>query len=82
VLGAPHDPDGGTGKSASKRKHLNTSVALEGGARDDSVLDGVGGTGTDRDGADHFEDGTENHSLAIGDRARRDRGSPRVGDIV
>lgn len=82
VLGAPHDPDRGTSQSAGECKHLNTSIALEGGGRNDSVLDGVGGTGTDSDGTYHLEDSTQNHGLAVRDGARRDRGGPRVGNIV
>jgi len=57
VLGAPHDPGGGTGESASKGQHLDTSIVLEGVGGDDAVLDGFGSTGTNSDGADHFEDG-------------------------
>jgi hypothetical protein len=82
VLGAPHDPDRGTGKRAGKGKHLNTGIVLESAGGDDSVLDGVGSTGTNSDGTDHLEDGTENHGLAVGDGARRDRSGPRVGNIV
>jgi hypothetical protein len=82
VLGAPHDPDRGTSESAGKGKHLNTGIVLEGGGRDNSVLDGVGGTCTDSDSTDHLEDGSENHGLSVGDGAGRDRSSPRVGDIV
>jgi hypothetical protein len=82
VLCAPHDPDGGTGKGAGEGKHLNTGVVLEGIRGNDTVLDGVGSTSTYGDGTDHLEDGTENHSLAVGNGARRDRSGPRVGDIV
>jgi hypothetical protein len=82
VLGAPHDPDRSTSERAGKGKHLNTSIALESVGRDNSVLDGLSGTGTDSDGTYHLEDGTENHGLAVGDGARRDGSSPRVGDIV
>jgi len=79
---APHDPDGGTSQSASEGKHLNTSIATESAVGNDTVLDGVGGTGTDSDGTDHLEDGTQDHGLAVGDGAGRDRGSPSVGNIV
>jgi hypothetical protein len=82
VLGAPHDPDRGTSEGAGKGKHLNTGIVLEGSGGNDSVLDGFGSTSTDSDCTDHFEDSTENHSLAVRDRARRNRSSPRVGDIV
>jgi hypothetical protein len=82
VLGAPHDPDRSTSESAGKGEHLNTGIVLEGTGRDDTVLDSVGSTSTDSDGTDHLEDSTENHGLTVGDRARRDRSSPRVGDIV
>jgi len=79
---APHDPDGGTSQSASEGKHLNTGIALEGIVRDDSVLDGIGGTGTNSDSTNHFKDSTQNHSLAVGNRTGRNRGSPSVGNIV
>jgi hypothetical protein len=82
VLGAPHDPDGGTGKSAGEGEHLDTGIALEGAGRDDAVLDGISGTGTNSNGADHLENGTENHGLAVGNGSGRDRSGPRVGDIV
>ena len=77
-----HNPHGGTSESTSERKHLNTGVALEGIGGDNAVLDGLSGTGTDGDGTDHLEDGTQNHGLAVGDRAGRHRGSPCVGNIV
>jgi hypothetical protein len=79
---APHDPDGGTGQSTGKCEHLDTSIAAEGRVGDNAVLDGISGTSTDSDGTDHLEDGTENHGLAVGDRAGRNRGSPSVGNIV
>jgi hypothetical protein len=82
VLGAPHDPDRSTSESAGKGEHLNTGIVLEGTSGNDTVLDGVGSTGTDSDSTNHLEDGTKNHGLAVGDRARRDRSSPRVGNIV
>jgi hypothetical protein len=72
VLGAPHDPDRGTSESASEGEHLNTGIVLEGTGGNDTVLDSVGSTGTDSDGTDHLEDGTENHGLTVGDRTRRD----------
>jgi len=72
VLGAPHDPDGGTSEGAGESKHLDAGVTLEGVGGDDSVLDGVGSTGTNSDGTNHLEDGTENHGLAVRDRTRRD----------
>jgi hypothetical protein len=65
VLCAPHDPDGGTGERAGKGKHLDTGVALERVVGDDTVLDGVGCTGTDSDCTYHLKDGTQNHSLAV-----------------
>lgn len=63
---APHDPDGGTSQSAGESKHLNTGVTLESVVGDDSVLDGIGGTGTNSDGTNHLEDGTQDHGLAVG----------------
>lgn len=72
MLGAPHDPDGGTGESAREGKHLNTGVVPEGAGGDDAVLDGIGSTGTDSDGTDHLKDGTKDHGLAVGDGPRRD----------
>ena len=65
VFCAPHDPGGGTGESAGEGQHLNTSVALEGVGGDNSILDGIGSTGTNGDGTYHLEDGTENHGLAV-----------------
>jgi hypothetical protein len=82
VLGAPHDPDRSTSERTGKGEHLNTSVALERIGRNDAVFDRLSGTGTDSDGAYHLEDGAENHSLAVGNRAGRNRGSPCVSDIV
>jgi hypothetical protein len=79
---APHDPDGSTSQSAGECKHLDTSIATEGRVGNNAVLDGISGTSTDSDGTDHLEDGTENHSLTVGDRTGRDRGSPSVGNIV
>jgi hypothetical protein len=82
VLGAPHDPEGCTSEGAGESQHLNAGVALESVGRNDAVLDGLGGTGTDSNGTHHLEDGTKDHGLAVGDGARGDRSSPRVGDIV
>lgn len=79
---APHDPDGGTGQSASESKHLNTRVTFEGVGRNDTVLDSIGGTSTNSDGTDHLKNGTQDHGLTVSDRARRDGGSPSVGNIV
>ena len=63
-------------------QHLHAGVAPEGGGRDDVVLDGVGRARADGDGAQHLEDGAEDHGLAVGDGPRRHAGRPRVCHIV
>ena len=82
VTGTPHHPRSGTGKGTGKGQHLDSGVPAKGAVGDDAVFDGIGGTGPDSDGAEHFKDGTEHHGLAIRDRAGRDRSGPCVGDIV
>ena len=82
VLGAPHDPGRGGCKSAGKSQHLNPDIAFEGGDGNDAVLDGVGGTSTDCNGSEEFEDGAEDHGLPVGDGPGRDTGGPCVGYIV
>lgn len=61
---------------------MNAGIALEGRVGDDAVLDGISGASTDSDGSDELENGTEDHSLAVGDGAGGDTGSPRIGNIV
>ena len=82
VLCTPHDPGGSSSKSTSESKHLDTGVALESRGGNDSVLDGVCGSRTNRDSTKHLEDGTEDHSLSVGDGPGGDGGGPRVGDII
>lgn len=79
---APHDPGRGTGESAGEGQHLDAGITPEGVGRDNTVLDGFGGSGTDRDSADHLKNGTQDHGLAVGDGSRGHTGSPGVGDIV
>lgn len=47
VLCAPHDPRGGTSKSAGEGEHLDTGIVLESGVGNDTILDGLGGPSTD-----------------------------------
>ena len=82
VLGAPHDPERGTSEGAGECQHLDTSIALEGTGRNDTVLNGIGSTGTDSDGTHHLEDGTQDHGLAVRNGAGGNRSSPSVGNIV
>jgi hypothetical protein len=82
VAGTPHDPGRGSGKSASEGEHLHTGVPLEGGVRDNAVLDGIRSSCTDSDGAEHLEDGAEDHGLSVRDGSRGDTGGPGVCDIV
>ena len=82
VLSAPHDPGRGGCKSAGESQHLNADIAIEGVDGNDAVLDCVGGTSTNGDSSEEFEDGAENHGLPVGDRPGRDTGSPGVGYIV
>lgn len=67
---APHHPGRGGSKSAGESEHLNTSITLEGRVGNDSVLDGISGTGTNSDGSEHLEDGAKDHGLAVCDRPR------------
>lgn len=82
VSRAPHDPGGGGGQGTGEGHHLDTGVALEGGVGNNAVLDGLGGSCADGDGAEHFEDGTEDHGLSVGDGSGRNTSCPSVGDIV
>lgn len=82
VFGAPHDPGRGGCKGTSEGEHLNASVVVEGAVGDDAVLNRVGGTGADSDGAEQFEDGAKDHGLPVGDGPGRDTGGPGVGHIV
>lgn len=79
---APHDPGGGGGEGASEGKHLDAGIVVEGGVGDDAVLDGLGSAGTDGDGSEHLEYGTEYHGLSVGDGSRRHAGRPGVCHIV
>ena len=78
----PHDPGRGGGERTSEGEHLDTGIALEGAVGDDTVLDGISSTGTDRNSSQHFENGTEDHGLSVGNGSRRDTGGPSIGDIV
>lgn len=82
VARTPHDPGGSTSRCAGESEQLHASVALEGLDRNNTVLDGRGGTGTDGQGAGHFEDQAQNHGPAVADGARRHASSPSVGDII
>lgn len=82
VTSAPHHPGGCSGKGTGEGKHLDTGIVAEGCVGDNAVFDGISGTGTDCDGAEELEDGTEDHSLAVGDGSRGNTGSPRIGNIV
>ena len=82
VDGAPHNPHGGTSERTSEGEHLNTGVVLEGIQGNNTTLDGGGGASTDSDGTNHLKDRTEHHSPSVGDRTGRDRGGPRVSNIV
>jgi hypothetical protein len=79
---APHDPGRGSCEGTGEGQHLDTSVSLECGVRNDAVLDRVCCSGSDGDGSQHLEDGTENHCLPVGDRPRGDTGRPGVCNIV
>lgn len=70
VSSAPHDPGRGGSQGTCKGEHLNTGIALEGVVGDDAVLDGIGSTSTDSDGAKHLEDCAQDHGLAVGDGSR------------
>jgi hypothetical protein len=61
-----HDPRGSTSKGTGESQHLDTSVTSECGIGNDTVLDGIGGTSTDRYSTEHFEYGTEDHGLSVG----------------
>lgn len=67
VARAPHHPDGGTGGGTGEGEELDAGVVLEGRDGDDAVLDGGGGTGSDGQGAEEFEDETEDHGLSVCD---------------
>lgn len=82
VASTPHDPGGSGGESTGEGEHLDAGITSESRDGDDTVLDGIGSTGTDSDGSEHLEDSTEDHGLAVADRSRRYTGSPRVGNIV
>ena len=66
---APHDPRGSGCEGTGEGKHLDTRVALECRVGNDSVLDGIGCSCTDRDGSEHFKNGPEYHRLSVGDGA-------------
>lgn len=82
VTSAPHNPDRGTGRSASEGEELDSSVVSKGRVGDDTVLDRGGGSGSDSEGTGHFEDQAEDHGLAVGDGSGGNTGSPGVGDII
>lgn len=67
VTSAPHDPERSTGSGTGEGEKLDTGVALESLDGDDTALDGGGCTGSDCEGAGHFEDETADHGPAVGD---------------
>lgn len=79
---APHNPGRSTSERTSECQHLDGGVTLERCTRNDTILDSFSSAGSDSDGSNHLEDGTEDHGLAIRDGSRRNTGSPGIGDII
>lgn len=55
VASTPHDPNGGTSRSASEGEKLNRGISVESSDGDDSVLDGRGGTSTHGESTGHLK---------------------------
>jgi hypothetical protein len=82
VASAPHNPGGGGSESTGESQHLDAGVAFEGTVWNDTVLDRVGGAGSDGDGSKEFEACAKDHGLSVGDTPGGDTGGPSVGNIV
>jgi hypothetical protein len=82
VTCTPHDPGGCCRKSASECQHLDGSVIFERAVGNDTVLDGISGSGSNCNSSKHLKDGAEYHGLSVRDGSRRDTGGPGIGYII
>jgi hypothetical protein len=72
----------GSDKGTGHSDHENRRVLLEEGDVHNLGANGIGNTTSNTDSTCEFHDCGQAHSLPQGHRPRRDRRSPRVGDIV
>ena len=81
-LGSEGKVKRGSSDSTDHTQHEQGRGVLEVRDRDDLGTDGIGDTATDTDSTSKLKNGTENHSLDVGQRPRGHGRSPRVGGIV